>query len=132
MSAYVYNTANAIFIDDNYSKINININDELIELSVGDYIEFKRNEVITQAKILDFGWNASSEYANRIFYLPWRTKENKWADTRTPKRGIPLEFPFFHNYELGDWSTIKKINIIHNNIVHNNVFITSSVHNNID
>ena len=99
MSAYVYNTANAIFTDDNYSKINININDELIELSVGDYIEFNRNGVITQAKILDFGWNISSPYANRIFYLPWRNKENKWADTKTPKRvtNSRIEPFFLHN-----------------------------------
>lgn len=113
MSAYVYNSANAVFIDTNYSKINININDEIIELSVGDFIEFNRNKVIIQAKILDFGWNMSSPYVNRIFYLPWRIKENKWAETKTPKRGIPLEFPFFHNYNLGDWTTIKKLDALH-------------------
>jgi len=112
MTGYVYNTASAVFTDTNYSKINISINNELIELSVGDYIEFKRNSIVTQAKILDFGWNVSSPYVNRIFYLPWRTKENKWGETTRPKRGIPLEFPFFHNYQLGDWTTIKKIDTL--------------------
>ncbi len=112
MSGYLYKSACAVFCDDSYSKINININDEFIELSIGDYIEFNRNGKIIQAKILNFGWNYSSKYINRIFYLPWRINENKWGEHLIPMRGIQLELHFPHNYELGDWTTIKKINTL--------------------
>ena len=103
--------ANSVFADDsNMKKILLTIQNETIELSEGDFIEFKRKGIIEYAKILSFGWHNSSEYVNRIFFLPWRVKESRWATTTIR---MPLQCNF-HNCELenqpyGDWTTIKKL-----------------------
>jgi hypothetical protein len=108
-------SANATFIEDyNYSKIQIIIDDKIVELSDGDYIEFNREGKKTIAKILTFGWHNSSQYANRIFFLPWREEEKRWGSNTIPMRGIPLEFMFFCDGNLseqlfGDWTTIRRL-----------------------
>ena len=106
--------ANSVFADDsNMNKILLTIENETIELSEGDFIEFKRKGIIEYAKILSFGWHNSSEYVNRIFFLPWRVKESRWATTTIPMRGMPLQCNFYNceleNQPYGDWTTIKKL-----------------------
>ena len=106
--------ANSVFADDsNMKKILLTIENETIELSEGDFIEFKRKGIIEYAKILSFGWHNSSEYVNRIFFLPWRVKESRWATTTIPMRGMPLQCNFYNceleNQPYGDWTTIKKL-----------------------
>ena len=117
--------ANSLFVEDsNLTKILLTIENETVELSEGDFIEFKRKGIIEYAKILSFGWHNSSEYVNRIFFLPWRVKESRWATTTIPMRGMPLQSNFYNVHlsdpsqerqslcdePYGDWTTIKKLN----------------------
>jgi len=115
-------SANALFVEGNHlTKIQLTIENETvetIELSEGDFIEFKRkclSEIKTQrAKILAFGWHNGSLCANRIFFLPWREEESRWGSHVIPMRGIPLEHSYFRDGDLsdqpnGDWTTIKKL-----------------------
>jgi len=64
-------------------------------LSIGDCIQFTRDAKIRGtetiiAKIIGFGYNISRGYANRIFYLPWRATEQRWASFKIPQRAIGL------------------------------------------
>ena len=122
-------SANALFVEgSNLTKIQLTIENETVELSHGDFIEFKRkglSDIKTQrAKILYFGWRNGESYANRIFFLPWREEERAWGNYVVPIRGIPLEHDYFHNANLadqsqrllshcdepyGDWTTIRKL-----------------------
>jgi hypothetical protein len=116
-------SANALFVEgSNLTKIQLTIENETVELSHGDFMEFKRkglSEIKTQrAKILSFGWHNGSSYANRIFFLPWRDEESRWGSHVIPMRlsqsDTPLEHSYFHDGDLadqpnGDWTTIRKL-----------------------
>ena len=134
-------SASATFVEEcNFKKIRLTIENEIVELEEGDLIEFKRKGLpegkLQRAKILAFGWHNSSQYANRIFFLPWREEENRWGSHVIPMRGMPLEHGYFHRggpmdlslqqlsqsdpslqqlQQLsqsdpnGDWKTIKKL-----------------------
>jgi hypothetical protein len=105
--------AKATFTDDERQSITITIDSVKQILSVGDCISFNRvvkptENPYTIGKILYFGYNGNIEYVNRIFYLPWRVKKNRWGSHVLPQRAIGLEYPYLAMNE-GDWTTIEKL-----------------------
>jgi hypothetical protein len=109
---YTTTEANAKSVDDLMTKITIVIGGISVELSTGDCIQFIRDVVegenpTTIAKILGFG--GTIDRINRIFYVPWRTKENRWG---TNNIFNPREIGLMHPYvggSGGNWTTITKL-----------------------
>jgi hypothetical protein len=102
--------AKAVY-DSNNDTITMQIEGTPTILKIDDCIEVERNIVgnekieKTIAKITRFQWNWSSEYASGIYYLPWRSKENRWSADISSKRKIPLDYID----ESIKWTSIRKL-----------------------
>ena len=90
---------------------------ETITLKIGDFITYKgRPEDSKGVRIEEFTWKSTDNQGPiGLIYLPWRTKENRWATLVWSMKGNPrhlIAFPVgvVHYGQHVEWETVELMN----------------------